>query len=166
MVNYLVTRKGLQRLHVRLQEMTEEMRNCITKMGESANDYNDLRENPEFMQLRTKATYELPNAIAELERILSNISIIEEQPEIASGMPTYVVPGCMVELESPIGNRTIHILGVGESVPDKGIVSYETPVGQALLDLEQGDEVRLPLKGKTVLYEIVNIKISPYIVRN
>ena len=166
MANYFVTRKGLQNLHGRLRDMAEEMRTCITRMGESANDYNDLRENPEFLQLRTKATYEIPKAIAELESILSNISIIEEQPEIASGAPSYVVPGCMVELDSSAGKRTVHILGVGESAPDKGIVSYETPVGQALLELELGDDVNLPVMGKPVVYKVVNIKVSPHIVRD
>lgn len=163
MKKFFISKKGMYNLRLRLNKMTEEMRECITQMGKSGNNDKDLIENPDFMNLRTKADYEFPQKIAHLQNIINNVVIIEDQAEIKDGKPVYVVPGCMVELHTEGASRIIHILGAEESEPALGIISYETPVGSALLDLEVGEEVDLPYKGKRVRYEITSIKVSPYL---
>lgn len=164
MKKYLNSKNRLRKLRVKLHEIKEEMQECIADMGISGNNDKDLIENPEFMRLRTKVDYELPQKIARLQQIIGNSSLIEDQPEIKEGNPDYVLPGCVVDLESDDGTRTIHILGVEESEPEFGIVSYETPVGSALLNLEEGDEVTLPSKGRQVKYEIGSIRVSEYLL--
>lgn len=163
MKKFLISKKGMHNLQIKVNKLVEEMRECITQMGKSGNNDKDLIENPEFMSLRTKAEYEFPQKIARFQDIINNAIIIEDQAEIKEGKPVCIVPGCMVELHTEGGSRTIHILGVEESAPNLGIISYETPVGSALLDLEVGDEVDLPYKGKWVKYEIESINVSPYL---
>lgn len=165
MQKFLISKRGLHNLHLRLDEIASEMRECITQMGKSGNNDKDLIENPEFMRLRTKAEYEFPQKIARLQNIINNVAIIEEQPEIKTGNPSYVVPGCKVELNSAEGKRILHIFGVEESRPELGIVSYETPIGSALLDLEVGEEVELPYHGKRIKYKIESIDVSPYLAK-
>lgn len=161
---YYVTRKGLGLLTKKQKDMTEDLENSTRAMGHSASLDNDLRENPEFMQLRTKVTYELPSKIAELDDIIRLARLINESEYIQSKDFHEVLPGMEVELEAEDGEVRIHsILGYGEGDPDKGIVSYLSPVGKSLLHKEVGDEVDLPLKGKLMRYKVVAIRLSPHL---
>lgn len=52
-------------------------------------------------------------------------------------------------------------MGYEEGNPALGIVSYLTPVANAMLHKGIGDEVVLPHNGKAVHYEIITIERSP-----
>ncbi len=133
-------------------------------MGHSASVDNDLRENPEFLQLRTKVTYQIPNKIAEIEAILRSFVLIEETPSFKSGKFEDIEPGADVVLVADNGTqRVVSILGYGDGDPARGAVSYLSPVGQALLHHEVGDEIELPYQGKQVVYEIFSIGRSAFL---
>lgn len=133
-------------------------------MGHSASIDNDLRENPEFMQLRTKVTYEIPNKLAEVQCVLDSYILIEDTEAIKAKVFDEVLPGMQVELETASGElRVLSILGFGDGDPAKGVVSYLSPVGDALLHKSVGDEVALLFKGDTVDYEVVRISRSPFL---
>ena len=161
---YYVTRKGLSVLAQKQKELVEDLEKSTRAMGHSASLDNDLRENPEFMQLRTKVTYELPNKIAELESVIRLARLIDDAEHIQNQDFQEVMPGMEVEMESEDGELRVHsILGYEEGNPQQGIVSYLSPVGEKLMNKIVGDEVELPLRGKLVRYEIVNIKRSPHL---
>lgn len=161
---YYVTRKGLNVLTQKLKELVKDLEKSTRAMGHSASLDNDLWENPEFMQLRTKVTYELPGKITELERVIRLAKLINDMEHIRNLDLHEVMPGMEVEMESEDGELRIHsILGYEEGDPLKGIVSYLSPVGEKLMYKTVGDEVELPMRGKLVRYEIVNIKLSPYL---
>lgn len=161
---YYVTRKGLSVLAQKQKELVEDLEKSTRAMGHSASLDNDLRENPEFMQLRTKVTYELPNKIAELESVIRLARLIDDADHIQNQDFQEVMPGMEVEMESEDGELRVHsILGYEEGNPQQGIVSYLSPVGEKLMNKIVGDEVELPLRGKLVRYEIVNIKRSPHL---
>jgi len=140
--------------------LLEDLEASTRAMGHSASIDNDLRENPEFMQLRTKVTYQIPNKLAEIEKILSSFQLIEETTAFKAGNFTEVQPGAEVEVESlEDGKRRVFsILGYGDGEPLKGVVSYLSPVGLALLHREVGDEVDLPYEGDLVTYEVIRIQ--------
>ena len=46
------------------------------------------------------------------------------------------------------------ILGAWDSDPEKGVISYLTPVGQSLLNHKPGDEVEVPTEGGKKRYRI------------
>lgn len=161
---YYVTRKGLGVLAQKQRTLVEDLEKSTRAMGHSASLDNDLRENPEFMQLRTKVTYELPRKIADLESVIKLARLIDDAEHIQNQDFQEVMPGTEVELESEDGELRIHsILGYEEGNPGLGVVSYLSPVGEKLMNKVVGDEVELPLRGRLVRYEIVNIKRSPYL---
>lgn len=161
---YYVTRKGLSVLTQKLKELVKDLEKSTRAMGHSASLDNDLRENPEFMQLRTKVTYELPSKITELESVIRLAKLINDMEHIRNLDLHEVMPGMEVEMKSEDGELRIHsILGYEEGDPLKGIVSYLSPVGEKLMHKTVGDEVELPMSGKLVSYEIVNIKLSPHL---
>ena len=52
------------------------------------------------------------------------------------------------------------ILGAWDSDPDKGIISYLTPIGQALLNRKVGDEVEFELQGTKRRHRIESIEAA------
>jgi len=165
MVNkYFVSRRGLQTLRHQKQTLINDLDASTRAMGHSASIDNDLRENPEFMQLRTKVTYEIPNKLAEIQRILESYCLIEDTEAMRGSAFEEVLPGMQIELETENGEkRVLSVLGYGDGNPAQGVVSYLSPVGEALLHKVVGDEVSLLSKGTAVDYEIVNISRSPFL---
>lgn len=162
--NYYVTRKGLGFLAQKQRDLVEDLEKSTRAMGQSASLDNDLRENPEFMQLRTKVTYELPSKIAELESVMRMARLINDSDHIQKQDFQEVLPGLEVEMESEEGEIRVHsILGYEEGDPQRGIVSYLSPVGEKLMHKAVGDEVVLPMQGKLIRYEIVTIRVSPHL---
>lgn len=54
--------------------------------------------------------------------------------------------------------KTYTVLGPDESDPAKGIISFLSPVGKALLGHQEGDEVTIAIPKGTVTYEVVEVK--------
>jgi transcription elongation GreA/GreB family factor len=161
---YYLSRKGLIGLSKQRDQLREALYLSTKEMGESVKRDNDLRENPEFLQLQTKISYELPNKIAELSKILATYILIEDTDAIRQGNYDEILPGMCVEVEDKNGHcRTFSILGYEEGNPEKGIVSYLTPVAIALMHKSLGDEVELMSEGRRQKYEITAISRSPHL---
>jgi len=161
---FYLTRKGRIGLMQQRDQLRELLHTSTKEMGESVKRDNDLRENPEFLQLQTKISYELPNKIAELTKILTTAKLIEDTDAIRTSSFDEVLPGMQVELvDDDGGSRVFSILGYGEGNPDAGIVSYLTPVATALMYKSVGDEVQLMSNGKPQNYEIVDVSRSPHL---
>ncbi|TFZ37796.1 hypothetical protein EWW49_00325 [Pseudomonas syringae] len=162
---FYLSRKGLERLSAQRDQLREDLQRSTKEMGESVKRDNDLRENPEYMQLQTKVSYELPNKIAEITKILDTHLLIEDTEAIKNGLLDEVQVGMQVTLVDEEGaERLISILGYEESNPEEGVVSYLTPVAKILIHKGVGDEVELPVAGKPVSYEITAISRSPSLI--
>ncbi len=161
---FYLSRRGLERLSAQRDQLRKDLQRSTKEMGESVKRDNDLRENPEYMQLQTKVSYELPNKIAEITKILGTHLLIEETEAIKGGHFDEVQVGMQVTLEDENGvERHISILGYEEGNPAKGIVSYLSPVAKMLMHKGVGDEVDLPVAGKPVGYEITSIERSAHL---
>lgn len=128
----------------RRAELLEIINTLIPKNSaqiQLARSYGDLRENAEF------------KAAKERQRLL-----MARRGELESGlnevMPTdfsdvtierSVIPGCTVTIEVDGGEQeTYHILGLWDSVPERRILSYDTPMGKVLLNQSVGDTITTP----------------------
>lgn len=163
MPNYIyLSRKGLRRLKAQRDQLRTNLLASTKEMGESVKRDNDLRENPEYMQLQTKVSYELPNKIAEITRIIDTHLLIENTEELKHNLFDEVFIGMQITLKDKGGSeRLVSILGYEEGNPSKGIVSYLSPVAQMLMHKSVGDEVDLILVGKNIRYEIISIGKAP-----
>ena len=92
----------------------------------------------------------------EMQKILMrNKDELESQLNRARGMDfsntktDVVAPGVIVHVTDPASSQaeTFTILGAWDSDPDKGVISYLTPIAQALLNHKVGDEVEFELHG-------------------
>ena len=77
----LISKKGYKKLCEELKNVDGEIIETQREMGESAKRDNDLRENPEYMELRVKAMYTLPQKKQKLYERVKDCKIIEETNE-------------------------------------------------------------------------------------
>ena len=161
---HYVSRNGFLALRKQLKDLSDDLSASTRAMGLSAGIDNDLRENPEFLQLRTKVTYELPSKIATLQEVLCGCALIENIPDVQANRFEAVLPGAEVTVESENGNiRVFSILGFGEGDPARVIISYLSPVAAVLLDQPVGQEVSLPYQGEATPYVIIRIRRSDFL---
>ena len=122
-----------------------------------ARSYGDLSENHEF-----KAAKEMQGILkrrkAELEVLLSRA----RGTDFSHARTDVVSIGTIVQATDLAADKpeTFTVLGAWDFDADKGIISYLTPVGQALLNRKVGDEVESEVDGVRHRHRIE--KIEPY----
>ena len=96
MENYYITKNGYKKLYEDYLNIDKEITEVNKMMGESVKRDNDLRENPEFMELRVRAMYELPAKKKSLWDKYNSAIIIEETDEYKNFDGNTVIRGCLV----------------------------------------------------------------------
>ena len=120
-----------------------------------AREHGDLRENFEF-----KAAKEMQRVLgrrrAETERDLS----LARGTDFANSDTSTVSIGTIVTLkELPGGRLDVYtILGAWDGDPDKGIVSYQSALAQALIGHKPGEQVTIPTEHGERVAEIAKIE--------
>jgi len=113
----------------------------------------DLSENAAYSQAKNDKAFN-DERITELEYILNHCEIIEK-----SEKNDRVVIGSTVRIQDEKGNIVEYrIVGPEESNPLKNLISYQSPLGQSLLDKKEGDEVKVLKPDKTFKkYKVISI---------
>lgn len=141
MNNYYVTHEGYQKLILEIEQQDSLHAEAEKAMGQSAQRDNDLRENPEYMELRVKAMYGATSQRRELLMQFQSAVIIEETPEYINWDEKTIIRKCRVTLNSNGNLKTYTILGANEGDFKNGVLSCETPLVLALLGKKVGDEI-------------------------
>ena len=139
-MKYLVSRAGYEKLKNSLSEIDNAITDTQRKMGESVKIDNDLRENPEFMDLRVKAMYSLPAEKEKITEMLQNAVIIEDTDEVKNADDTYVYVGSKVEIDYDGEIEEYTILGSSESDSENNIISCDSPIAEELIGKKVNEE--------------------------
>ena len=126
---------------------------------EYALSLGDLRENSEY-----KAAREEQGKLSNLSSRLQNEI---ERAEIFDPLTINTKKvgfGTKVSVKNTSDNRdeVYTILGPWESDPDNGIISYKSPLGNALMNKKQNDKVEVNIMDQQKQYKIM--EISPAII--
>jgi transcription elongation factor GreA len=148
-----LTKSGLTKLQAEFTDLTTNGRKKIAEMIKTAKEYGDLSENSEYADAKDQQVF-IEGRIAELEHILKNAVIIDESHTNC----TAVGVGCTVHVEVNEGNMEFKIVGSAEADPEKGWISNESPIGQALLGKKAGDTVEIQVPAGKMQYKIKKIK--------
>ena len=147
----LVSWESLERRKNEYAELVQKAIPANSKEIAVARSYGDLRENHEY-----KAAKEMQKILmrrkSELEDQLSRArggDFANPRTDVAS-VGTLVA---VTDLDNQHPEQ-FTLLGAWDSDPDKGIISYLAPVGQALLNHKIGDEVEVPVEGGKKRYRI------------
>ena len=136
----------------------KSMRPELSRAIETARGHGDLSENGDYDAAKNKSGM-VEAKIRDIELKLSMADIIDPRK---LGEPERVVFGVTVEIEDIDSGekRRLSIVGADESDIDRGWISFESPLGKALIGKPCGDVVKANLPGGVREYEIMEIVID------
>jgi transcription elongation factor GreA len=148
------TKNGLENLRQELTHLQRVDRPENIRAIEEARSHGDLSENAEYHAAKEKQSF-IVGRINELKSVIARAEIIEME----DGPVDRVVFGRRVLLYNlKTDEETAYqLLGPYESDPEKGVISVTSPLGQALIGKEAGDEVKANTPGGVREFEIVEI---------
>ena len=135
-MDYFLTKKKLMEFQKELQTLKTDGRKAISENLRTAKELGDLSENAEYIEAREQQQ-RIEKKIAELEQMVRNAVVIGQH----SRKKDVVDVGSTVEVIHGGERMTFFIVGSNEAKPEKGLISNESPLGQALLGHRAGDVV-------------------------
>jgi len=148
--------EGFRRLEKELDELIKERPAVIRAIAE-AREEGDLRENAGYDAARERQGM-LEARIRYIQTRLATSRVID----LAKLDGPKAIFGATVEIEDVDSGdvKTWTILGPDEAEPAKGSISVLSPVAQALLGKEVGDEIIVEAPRGKIVYEIVSIAFN------
>jgi transcription elongation factor GreA len=139
-----VTKEGLERLKAELEELKTVRRPEITAQVAEARSHGDLRENAAYDAARHDQMMN-EKRIADLESLLRSAEIVETGA--GAGASGRVRIGSTVVVEFDGDEERYTIVGAIEASPKDGLISNESPIGEALLGKRVGDHAQVMTPG-------------------
>jgi len=141
----VVSWDSLERRKNEYREMVEKKIPANSKEIAIARSYGDLRENHEY-----KAAKEMQKLLMKQKAELETQLVRARGTDFANPRTDAVSIGTIVRATDLEANRPelFTILGAWDSDPEKGIVSYLSPMAQALLNHKIGDQVEFEVHGQ------------------
>ncbi|HCW79738.1 MAG TPA: transcription elongation factor GreA [Ruminococcaceae bacterium] len=154
----LLTKDGLEKLKVELDELKTVKRKEVSEKIKVALSFGDLSENSEYDEAKNEQAI-VEARIADIEAMLKRVKVIDES-ELSS---ENIHIGSRAELrvtdpatgESQVVNYKI--VGSNEADPINGCISDESAVGKALLGHSIGERVNVEVPAGTMEYEVLTI---------
>ncbi len=139
----LITEEGKKALEAELKRLLERERKEVLEHIRESRKVGEFLENTDYDDAKKEQAF-IQGRIEELQQILRIVKVVPK-----SKIPTNKVGfGSIVELTNLATGRqvTYRIVGPFEANPLEGKISYQSPLGEALLDKRVGDivEVRAP----------------------
>lgn len=153
-----MTPRGYAALRTELTKL-KAMRPEIARAIEVARGHGDLSENGDYDAAKEKSGM-TEAKIRDIEARLAMAEVID--PRKFGSDISRVVFGVSVKIEDLESGeqRVLSIFGAEESDVEKGWISFEAPLGKALIGKELGDVAKVPLPGGAREYEIIEIFVQ------
>jgi len=149
-----LTQDGIEKLKNELNLLKGEAREQIAERLRAAIQMGDLSENADYTSAKEEQAF-IEGRIQELEITLKKAVVIEP----SGGDTDTIQIGSQVTVrEEGYEEETFHIIGSKEADPENGKISYESPIGRALLNHRVGDIVRVETPGGDIIFKIIDIK--------
>lgn len=123
----------------------------IAKRIDEAKQQGDLSENAEYDQAREDMHW-AQGRLRELEKIINNVQIIVNQKT------DVVSVGSTITVRVNGKEKQYTIVGPQEIDPARGLISNESPLGEAFLGHRAGEKAEVASPSGKAIYEILEIK--------
>ncbi|MCA9594902.1 MAG: transcription elongation factor GreB [Myxococcales bacterium] len=149
-----LTPEGAKRLAQELNQLASVERPRVVQEVSDAAAQGDRSENAEYIYGK-KRLREIDRRIRFITKRLDNAVVVRDGERKKEG----VFFGATVEVEDEDGQRKSYtIVGPDEADPGKGMVSFRSPMGQALMKKRVGDVVVVRRPAGEIELEIVSIR--------
>lgn len=151
--NNYITPRGHQKLLAELEQLLRIERPEVTKLVQWAASNGDRSENADYLYGK-KRLREIDRRVRFLTQRL-DASLVVDPLSIKSSKVQF---GATLEVMDGAGNKKNYsIVGVDEVDTLRGRISWQSPIGKALIGKEVGDEVLVKIPAGEVILEIVKI---------
>ena len=150
----VVSWESLERRKNEYTELVQKKIPANSKEIAVARSYGDLRENHEY-----KAAKETQKLLMRRKGELESQLVRARGTDFANARTDTVGIGAIVGVTDLTSNHAEHftILGAWDSDPEQGVISYQTPVAQALISHKPGEQVEFEMGGIRKVYRIDSI---------
>jgi len=152
-ITYL-TEEGAARLKKELEELKGPRRDALAKRLRAAIQQGDLSENADYTAAKEEQAF-LEGRIMELEKVLHDVIIIEPQVTAQDGV---TIGSRVIVQEEDFPPDEYHLVGPQEADPPGGRISYESPIGKALLGHHPGDTIEVVTPAGQIHLKIIELK--------
>ncbi len=150
----ILTESGFKKLKDELQYLKSVRRKEVAKRIKEAREYGDINENSEYDDAKNEQAF-LEGRIKSLEQMVRFAKII------AKGDKEDHIVGIgdeVVLLDLDLDERfTYTIVGSAEADPSKNRISNESPIGQAIINKEAGDVVKVEVPAGVLTFQVLEI---------
>src|SRR3984957_6277863 len=150
----VVSWESLERRNNEYRELVDKKIPANSHEIAIARSYGDLRENHEY-----KAAKEMQKLLMRRKGELETQLVRARGTDFADAKTDQVSIGTVVQVTDLVANNPeqFTVLGAWDSDPEKGVISYLTPVAQSLLNRKPGEEVDFEMDGAKKRYRIEEI---------
>ncbi|MCC7177917.1 MAG: transcription elongation factor GreA [Acidobacteria bacterium] len=145
--------KLLKRFEEEVAVLERELKMELPKEIQRARELGDLRENAEYQAAKERQTY-VQARIGMLRRRMNEIALMN-MDKIPHGKAGF---GSTVTLRESTGQELVYQLVMPEDADgDKGMISTSSPIGRAILNREEGDEIVVTTPAGGRKFEILKL---------
>ena len=149
---FLTQEKKIE-LEKELQKLKTIIRSDILERLAFAKSLGDLSENAEYHSAKD-AQGKNEARIVQIEYVLKNSTIVEANSNGTIGLGSKVT---LIKSGS-VDEKNYQVVGNEEADFSVGKISFESPIGAAILDKSVGDQVVVDTPGGRVNYKITSVK--------
>ena len=143
----------VKRFEDEINELERELKTQLPKEIQRARELGDLRENAEYQAAKERQTY-VNARIGMLRRRMNEIAMMN-MDRIPHGKAGF---GSTVTLRESTGQDVVYQLVMPEDADgDKGLISTSSPIGRAILNREEGDEIAVTTPAGARSFEIIKL---------
>ena len=144
-----------KKLQQELDDLEEELHFKLPKEIQKAREFGDLRENAEYKAAMERQSI-VQARIAQVRQRLSEVQSID-LTKIPTDSVAYGSTVVLYDLDSE-EKITYRLVTSEESDPENGLISTVSPIGQALMGKEEGDEIKVKTPKGFRKFEIYRLK--------
>ena len=149
-----LTEEGLAALEQELEDLKSVKRKEIAEKIKVALSFGDLSENSEYDEAKNEQAV-VEARITQLETMLKNVKVVDET-EIANDVVSVGSTVKVLDLEYD-EEMSYQLVGATEANPVEGKISYESPLGKALMGAKTGSEVIVSAPDGDLKYKVLEI---------
>jgi transcription elongation factor GreA len=152
--NTYLTKDGASQLKKELENLKGFVREQLAKRLRAAIQQGDLTENADYITAKEEQSF-VEGRIQDLENILKHVIIIDD----LNISKDHVEIGTHVTVQE-VGStpEEFFLIGPQEADPSRGRISFESPLGSALMNCRVGDIVNIETPEGKTSFKIIRIE--------